>query len=240
MKKIILACYVVAFALSSCTDNYNDVEVQKAPKVHTLVEDLEIAKKFMRIDTINYSYAVTITDSAIQAENISENNLIQILSNIDELNKKVKESIQKGEITTLLLATKKEFKSFTIGNIDNLSFTDTRVPIGRVAATRGYPMMTFSNGNWGLPNSEFEASDKVTSFFAVDYANGYWQASFTCSTGTSSYGNTFSTYGTGITYGKINRYWWNTVGGSAPYWWEFSANGPVGGDASGSVAFGNT
>lgn len=80
----------------------------------------------MSIDTINHSYVVTITDSIILAENISTDNLVQILSNIDELNAKVKESILKGEVTTLYLITKDKFKSFTIGESQSLAFKDER------------------------------------------------------------------------------------------------------------------
>jgi hypothetical protein len=242
MKKIILLiCCIIATTVFSCTDKYNDVEVQKSPKAHTFIEDLEITKKFMTIDTVNYSYSVIITDSIILAENISEDNLVQILSNIDELNKKIKESIQKGEVTTLYITTKDKFKSFTVGTNSHLSFSDEKGTTGSLASTRGYPSMSFYAGNWQISSSKFDASDKVTSFFAVDYCRGYWQATFKCTTGNSANGNTFTTYGSGITYGKINRYWWITNGGTSyPYHWNFDANAPVGGEASGMVTFADT
>ena len=242
MKKLILLfCCIAAITTFGCTDRYNDVEVQSSPKVHTFNEDLEIVKTFMRIDTVNYSYAVTITDSIILAENISTDNLAQILSNIDELNEKVKESIQKGEVTTMYLITRNKFRSFTVGEDRVLAFQDERGTEGSVITTRGYPSMSFYAGNWQISSSSFNASDKVTSFFSVDNCRGYWQATFICSTGTSANGNKFTTYGTGITYGKINRYWWITNGGSSsPYHWEFYANAPVGGEASGMVTFGDT
>lgn len=241
MKRIaLLLCCILAITTFSCTDRYDDVEVQKSVIPHTLAEDLNIVNKFMKIDTVNYSYAVSIGDSIIQADNISVDNLITILKNIDELNNKIKESIRKGEITTLLLSTENEFKSYTIGSSDNVSFIDEKGARNNLVSTRGYPSLSFYAGNWGISNSSFEGSDKITSSFSVDYCSGYWQASFTCYTGTSSYGNTFTMYSSSTTHGNVNRYWWITNGGQAPYSWNFSANGPVGGEASGMVRFGDT
>lgn len=242
MKKVFFLLSCILFtSLTSCYENFDDkVETTKSPKFHTLTEDLEIVKKFMTIDTVNYSYGVVITDSIMLADNIYEENLIHILADIDELNKKVKESIEKGEVTTLSLSTKEGFKSFTIGKNDRFSFRDTKTT-RNVAATRGYPIMSFYAGNWSTSFSEFEASDHVTSYFAVGYARGYWQANINCSTGTSSYGDTFTTYGTGSTHGQIQRYWWLTSGESgAPYRWRFDANSPVGGEASGDMQFNDT
>lgn len=242
MKKVcvLLSCIVLT-CLAGCYDNFEDkVETTKSPKFHTFTEDLEIVKKFMTIDTVNYSYGVVITDSIILADNIYEDNLIPILANIDELNKKVKESIERGEITTLSLSTKKGFKSFTIGKNDRFSFRDTKIT-QKVATTRGYPIMSFDAGSWNISFSEFEASGNVTSYFSVDHARGYWQASINCSTGTSAYGDTFTTYGTGSTHGQIQRYWWLTSGETGePYSWRFDANGPVSGEASGSMQFNDT
>lgn len=242
MKKIffLLIC-VTLISVTSCYDNFdNKVETTKSPKYHTFTEDLEIVKKFMTIDTVNYSYGVVITDSIMLAENIYEDNLAQILANIDELNQKVKESIEKGEITTLSLSTKGGFKSFTIGKNDRLSFKDVKTT-QKGAVTRGYPVMSFDAGNWNISFSEFEASGNVTSYFSVGYARGYWQASISCSTGTTVYGDTFTTYGTGSTNGQIQRYWWLTSGETGePYRWRFDANGPVGGEASGSMQFNDT
>lgn len=241
MKKLLLLfCCIAVITTFSCTDKYNDVEVQNSPIVHTFNEDMEIVKKYMSIDTVNYSYVVTLTDSIILAENISTDNLPQILGNIDELNEKVKESILKGEVTTLYLITKTNFRSFTVGESQNLAFQDERGTEDNAIVTRGYPSMSFYAGNWQISSSSFDASDKVTSFFSVDYCRGYWQATFKCSTGTSAYGDTFTTYGSGITNGKINRYWWATIGGSSSYYWDFYANAPVGGEASGMVRFGDT
>ena len=98
---------VVVMITFSCVDRYEEVEVRKSVIPHTFAEDLRIVNKFMVIDTVNYSYSVSITDSIILAEGIFEDNLIPIFENIDELNEKIKESIRKGEVTTLLLSTGK-------------------------------------------------------------------------------------------------------------------------------------
>ena len=87
---------VVAMITFSCVDRYEEVEVRKSVIPHTFAEDLRIVNKFMVIDTVNYSYSVSITDSIILAEGIFEDNLIPIFENIDELNEKIKESIRKG------------------------------------------------------------------------------------------------------------------------------------------------
>ena len=241
MKRILFLLLVVAAMTTfSCTDRDEDVEIHKSVIPHTLAEDLRIVNKFVTIDTVNYSFYASITDSIIQAEGISKDNLVPIFENLDELNKKIKESIRKGEITTLLLSTEKEFKSYTIGNSNELSFKDEKASNNSFITTRGYPSLSFYGGNWSISDVSFEATDKVTSLFSVDYCSGYWQASFTCYTGTSSYGNTFTMYSSSITHGNVNRYWWITNGGQSSYSWNFSANGPVGGEASGLVRFTDT
>lgn len=179
---------VVAMATFSCVDRYEEVEVRKSVIPHTFAEDLRIVNKFMVIDTVNYSYSVSITDSIILAEGIFEDNLIPIFENIDELNEKIKESIRKGEVTTLLLSTGKEFKSYTIGSSNELSFKDEKASSNSFVTTRGYPSLSFYGGDWDLSSVSFEGSDRITSSFSVNYCRGYWQVSFTCYTGTSSHG----------------------------------------------------
>lgn len=231
---------VVAMTTFSCVDRYEEVEVRKSVIPHTFAEDLCIVNKFMVIDTVNYSYSVSITDSIILAEGIFEDNLIPIFENIDELNEKVKESIRKGEVTTLLLSTGKGFKSYTVGSSNKLSFKDEKASSNSFVATRGYPSLSFYGGDWNLSSASFEGSDRITSSFSVNYCRGYWRTSFTCYTGASSYGDTFTMYSSGTTNGKINRYWWITNGGQSSYSWNFSAKGPVGGEAAGMVRFADT
>lgn len=228
---------VVAMATFSCVDRYEEVEVRKSVIPHTFAEDLRIVNKFMVIDTVNYSYSVSITDSIILAEGIFEDNLIPIFENIDELNEKIKESIRKGEVTTLLLSTGKEFKSYTIGSSNELSFKDEKASSNSFVTTRGYPSLSFYGGDWDLSSVSFEGSDRITSSFSVNYCRGYWQVSFTCYTGTSSHGDTFTMYSSSTTNGRVNRYWRITNGGQSPYSWNFSTKGPVGGEASGVVRF---
>lgn len=242
MKKRVIKCLVLVLlsSLSSCNDEWNDVEVQKSPKIHSFEQDLEIIKSYMTIDTINNCFNVIIADSAIQANNISENNLSQILDDIDELNKEIKASIAKGEVTTLCLSSSKTFHSYTVNKTDNLCFADSLTKVGRLdtrASLLGY--MRFSQGNWRVSSADFVGSDHVTSTFYVDESRGRWQVSFRCYTGTSSYGNVFTTYGTGYTHGGIKRYWWYT-GKAQTIQWSFSSNSPVGGEASGGVDFVNT
>ena len=82
MKRILFLLLVVAAMTTfSCTDRYEDVEIHKSVIPHTLAEDLRIVNKFVTIDTVNYSFYASITDSIIQAEGISKDNLVPIFEN---------------------------------------------------------------------------------------------------------------------------------------------------------------
>lgn len=231
----------MALVLGSCKDDFNDVEVQKAPRVLSYQDQLEIIKNYMKIDTVRNSFSVTISDSIMQAENLTKENVIAILNNIAELNKKIENSIKLGEVTTLCLSSSKGFKTYTVNNKTNVKFADTLEPLQNVKTkiTRGYPGMWFSNGNWTISDVTFTASDKVTSSFTVDNCRGYWQVVFRCYTGTSAYGDTYNQYGTGITYGGVKRFWWYTAGGGSCRW-NFGSSAPVGGEANGGVTFSDT
>lgn len=99
MKRILFLLLVVAAMTTfSCTDRYEDVEIHKSVIPHTLAEDLRIVNKFVTIDTVNYSFYASITDSIIQAEGISKDNLVPIFENLDELNKKIKKAFVKERL----------------------------------------------------------------------------------------------------------------------------------------------
>lgn len=240
MKKNVLLLMSIAsiFSLSSCNLEDDFVEVKKAPLERNVAEDLEIIKNYMKIDQETYEFNVILTDSIIEAEKLSLSNVKTILNDISELNKKIRESIRLGETTTLCLSTREKFQSYTINGNRNISFTDKLAPLMDAKTRAGFPTMSFSRGNWGNSSVEFPATDHVTSSFYVSEAKGSWQVVFYCNTGTSAYGDQFQTYGTGHTYGSINRYWWYTAGGHGPQFnWRFSANAPIGGEAYGGVSF---
>ena len=242
MKKILLlVCCLSAICLNSCKDDFDDIQVQKSPKIkmNTYEQELEIIKNYMKIDTLNHQFNVTISDSIIEAERLTKENVVSILKNIAELNEKVESSIKKGEVTTLCLSNNKGLQTFTVNCKTNMSFVDTLEPLTtlKARASKGFPIMLFSDGNWVINDVTFQASDHVTSSFAVANCRGYWQVTFRCYTGTSAYGNTYNQYGTGSTNGGINRYWWYTGGGSSPFTWNFGSTAPIGGEANGQVGF---
>lgn len=244
MKTNIFFSTVIAFAIGliSCEDrSFEDPVVNQAPKVPTFQEELAIVNNYTRIDTINNLYSVVITDSIVEAENLFESDISLIVGNIAKLNNEIEQSVKSGDVTTLVLYNNKGFESYTVNKPDNLLIKDT-FTYGIKAATRGSNLgsISFMDGNWYKSSISFNASDHVTSKLSVSNCRGYWQVSVTCNTGTSSYGQKFTTYGTSYTSGSINRYWWYTGGGSAPFKWTFTTNGPVGGEASGNIDFSNT
>jgi hypothetical protein len=245
MKKTLLSLLCFSFILSFNGCLLLDKEEETSPKPRSIEEDLEIVKKYMSIDKETNQYVVTIDEETRHMENIAESNLKYILGDIAALNQKVAESIRDGHIVTLYLTREEYFESFTVNNknTSGIEFKDIRVPFDKKAKTRGafLSSVTFSDGNWNSTSgSSFIGSDHVTSELYIGYCRGYWQVQFTCTTGTSSYGTLFISYGTGGTSGGINRYWWWTNGGGEPFKWNFELGGPPGGQANGGITFTNT
>lgn len=229
-----------------CGCQFSDDEYDKPEPVRSLEADVEALKKYMTIDTVANKYSVVITEEQRLQEGISKEHLMLLLSDIDEMNRNIEQDIKIGNVVTLYLARKDFFKAYTIDpghRLGDLGFKDVWVP-EKKARTRAGSLLGwahFINGNWEKGyRTSFEGSDHVTSILEVGNSKGRWQVSFVCNTGKSSYGTEFHTYGNGSSHGAINRYWWWTNGGDAPYKWNFTLGGPPGGDAAGSLSFRNT
>lgn len=245
MKKIpiFLLCFSFLFSFTGC--QLLDERELGEPKPRSISEDLEIVKKYMRIDRETNQYAVFIDEETRLNENISKSNLIQIFGDIDALNQEVAQSIENGDVVTLYLSTQDSFDSHTVNLKDDsgIEFKDVRIPYDKKAETRGgfLSSVSFFGGNWThTAGSSFTGSDHVTSSLYVGYSRGYWQVQFVCNTGTSAYGNSYIVYGSGGTGGTYVRYWWWTGGGGSPFNWNFRLGGPPGGEANGGINFSNT
>lgn len=245
MNKQVLSIFILLMLLcGSCQFPFFEKDFEQAPTTGKLREDIELLKKYMQIDKGLNRYVVCITEEERLEEGISEDNLKYMLGNVAELNKRISESVKKGEVVTLYLFGEDAFEAYTINkpDISEIDFEDVYIPakdnVQTRAATLGYAY--FNQGNWGSTNTMFEGSDHVTSALSVNSSTGYWQVSFSCYTGTTAYGSSFSAYGTGHTGGSIKRYWWWTNGGSAPFRWRFVLGGPPGGEANGNIFFTNT
>lgn len=242
MKKLIyLNLCLLAFILGSC--QFSDDDFQKAPTVHTLAMDLESAKKYMHIDSTAHQYTIAMTDEQIAAEGISKENLEKIFKIIVDLNQRIDNELKTAKIVTMYLTTKDNFTSCTIDpqhQLNEIKFKDIRDEKPYVTTRAGKWLYSgyFMDGNWERrtkdPNFTTSASH-VTSELNIYYSRGHWNFGMTCETGKSAYGNSFSTYGVGNTYGGIKRYWWWTGGGSAPFNWKFTLGGSPGGEANGSI-----
>lgn len=241
MKKILVFIISVT-ALCSCQFSDEDFQVQAKPR--TMEMDVEAFKKYMSIDTIANQYTANITEEQRVAEGISKENLLKILCDIDAVNSEIKQDVEAGEVVTLFLSNKDDFKSYTIDSkhvLGGMKLKDTRISENKTRAGTGKHLGWghFSGGNWQWKSvkSQFEGGDHVTSMLSVASSKGFWQVNFVCKTGTSSYGTKFRAYGTGSSHGTINRYWWWTDGGSAPFKWNFDIGGAPGGEAYGSLDF---
>nr|WP_302829878.1 hypothetical protein [uncultured Bacteroides sp.] len=243
MKKILLFSVLTTLLFCSCQEKWEESKPSETlPIILTYEQELDIVNNYTVIDTINHSYSVLITDSIMQAEHLTDTNIKLILKEITRINNNIEEDIKAGITTTLTLNNNKGFQSYSINPNHFISFRDEYIPANKskIQTRAGLGGMSFSQGSWNEFSVEFYGTDHVTSKFYVDSCRGYWHVNVECTTGTSSYGNTFSTYGTRYTSGTINRYWWSTVGGQAPFRWYFKANGPVGGEANGGIDFSDT
>ena len=246
MKHILSYSFAfIIFLLASC--QVSDDDYQHASALRTKEMDLEALKQYMSIDSLANQYTVTITEEQRQKEGISKQNLKEFLRDIDALNKQIHEKVEEGHVVTMYLTTKNNFSTYTIDphhQLGKIVFSDCRSSSWGHSTRAGSVLASeyFMDGNWesGTRNPEFSASSKVTSVLNVGYSRGYWQVTFVCKTVNSSYGTEFYAYGTGSSHGDINRYWWWTNGGSAPYNWKFVLGGSPGGEASGGVSFRNT
>ena len=246
MKKMkLLSAFlgVLTLFFTACQDKWNEEStVTEAPPL-TYDQEFAIINNYTSIDTANYRYAVVITDEIMQAERLTPRNVNLIMHEINKINKRIEKDVKDGIITTLTITNNQGFKSYTANvNNSNIKFTDTPISKEKTAKTRGRQIiggMSFTDGNWNNFSSSFEASDHVTSTLSVASCRGYWSTGISCTTGTSSYGNVFRAYGSSSTPG-INRYWWYTGGGSAPFSWYFTSGGPIGGNATGDFAITNT
>lgn len=242
-KLLFYASIASLLSLSSCQEKWDVYEpAETPPVVLTYEQELAVVNNYTEIDTVNYLYSVLITDSIMQAEHLTEANVVRIMKEIDKANKSIKKDIQDGTVTTLTLYNNKGFKSYTVNASSSINFEDEYLPASQMQTTTKANKwgMSFYAGNWYDSWVSFDASDHVTSEFYVSSCTGYWSVTFTCDTGTSSYGTNFSTHGSRYTSGGIKRFWWTTEEGNAPYRWIFTARGPVGGEASGGITFTNT
>ncbi|MCS2749149.1 hypothetical protein [Phocaeicola vulgatus] len=229
---------VVSFA--SCKNEYEEDE---AHLPLTYEQELSVINNFTTIDSVNMRYSVIITDEIMQQYNLTEKNVLRALKEIESINYNIERDIKDGKVVTLTLNNANGFKAYTANTEKTqIKFSDVYVPESDSKDSRGGYVggMSFANGNWYKYTATFNANDHVTSDFSVGSCNGYWSVSVTCKTGTSSYGTVFTAYGSSHTSGSIKRYWWYTSGGTAPYSWTFTANGPVGGNAMGSFSVSNT
>lgn len=241
MKKLML-CLAVSVVFTACRNEfYEDTVSVKKPL--TFDQEFAVVNAYTSIDTVIPAYSVTITNDIMQEKGLTEKNVELIMQAISRINRQIEEDVKSGKVVTLTLNNGGGFKSYTV-NADkaNVKFEDVYVPASGEQASRGGYVggMSFSNGNWYDSSDTFEASDHVTSLFSVGACRGYWSVTVVCNTGTSSYGDVFTAYGSSPTSGSIKRYWWYTGGGEAPFLWTFKANGPVGGEASGSFSITDT
>ncbi|WP_294606355.1 hypothetical protein [uncultured Bacteroides sp.] len=233
----------IVISLSSCQERWEDNKPTEAhPIILTYDQERDVVNNYTEIDTVNNLYSVIITDSIMQAEHLTDANVERILKDIARANKNIKEDIKAGTTTTLTLCNNKGFKSYTINESPTISIKDEYILASQMRAeTRANSWgMSFNAGSWYDSSITFDASDHVTSEFYVNSCTGYWKVNLTCKTGTSTYGTNFSTYGTRYTSGGIKRFWWTTVGGTAPFRWSFITYAPVGGEANGGITFTNT
>lgn len=244
-SKLIFMFCVSTLLLASC--QFTDDDYHRQSKARTLEMDVEAIKDYMTIDSAAHQYSVVITEDQREAIGISKGNLRLILSDIVTLNNRIDNDIKAGNIVTMYLAKENSFQSVTIDpshKLQNISFQDVRVK--KAQPTRAGSVLAseyFMDGNWESGTNytpEFVASDHVTSILSVGYSRGFWQVTFKCNTGTSSYGTSFSAYSTGSSHGEIKRYWWWNNGGGAPFKWKLILGGAPGGEASGNLCFMNT
>lgn len=243
MRKIIyfyVSLCFTALAFSSCQ---LDDEFHRSPQIRTFEMDLEAAKKYMHIDSVTNQYTITMTEEEQQKEGITSKNLTRIIEIISELNQSIDNDVKDGKVVTMYLTTKEFFLAHIITtkkNPSGVEFKDVRTN-DIFHPTRGGKVLYggyFMSGNWesGLRRPIFTTqSSHVTSTLDVDYSRGAWNFYMKCNTGKSAYGDTFSAHGIGRTYGGINRYWWWTSGGHAPFTWNFVLGGSPGGEASGRI-----
>lgn len=233
----ILLCLVAIMTGSCQVDDFSS-----SPTIHTLDMDLESAKKYMSIDTVEHRYVLLLTEEQRVKEGISKEHLNLISTIVSKLNNEVETDLENGKTITLFLATQDEFKTHTFSKRTspfNWNFKDTRTTSNLIDnATRGSYSGYFFNGNWSSDSyaPDFTTSSShVTSEFQISNASGSWNFGLTCLTGKSAYGEHFGIYGVGRTFGSIKRYWWWTAGGQAPFNWKFRLGGPIGGQADGTL-----
>lgn len=238
---MLLLVMVLMIAITSCQEDWS-VKAPSQQRPLTYNEEFAIVNNYTTIDSVNNRYAVVITDEVMQNERLTTRNVNLILREVAKINKKIQEDIKNGIVTTLTLDNCHGFQSYT-ANVDKsqIKFADIPASNSETAITRGGYVggMSFSNGNWDNSRDTFYASDHVTSKLSVSAGgSNYWNVTVVCTTGTSSYGDTFSVSGTRSYNGS--RFWWWTGGGSAPFQWTFEGRGPVGGDATGSFSISDT
>lgn len=239
MRLFMLALASCAF-FAGCQQDWYEEPVTEGEPPLTYDEEFQIINDYASIDTVNNCYAVAIDDEIMQRERLTAKNVRLILQEFTKFNERLQEEIEEGTVVTLTLQNKHGFTSHTVnGEKSAIHFKDVYAPVAdRVQTKANHGALGFGDGNWYDHSISFAASDHVTSRLNVE-ASSFWSIVMTCSTGTSAYGNKFTMSGTGRRTG-VNRYWWWTGGGSAPFNWKFSVSGPVGGRASGSISFSDT
>ncbi len=242
MKKLRWVMCVLASCtfFAGCQLTWYEEPVTNGEPPLTYDEEFQVINDYASIDTVNNCYTVAIDDEIMQRERLTAKNVRFILQEFAKFNESLQEEIEEGAVVTLTLQNRHGFTSHTVNGWKSaIHFRDEYSPVADMIQTKAnYGALGFGDGNWYDHSISFAASDRVTSRLDLE-ASSFWSIVMTCSTGTSSYGNKFTMSGTGRRT-AVNRYWWWTGGGSAPFNWEFSVSGPVGGGASGSISFSDT
>ena len=143
--------------------------------------DLESAKKYMSIDTVEHRYVLLLTEEQRVKEGISKEHLNLISTIVSKLNNEVETDLRKRKDNNPLPRYSRRVQTHTFSKRTspfNWNFKDTRTTSNLIDnATRGSYSGYFFNGNWSSDSyaPDFTTSSShVTSEFQISNASGSW------------------------------------------------------------------
>lgn len=141
MKKIkLLSAFlgVLTLCFTVCQDKRDEESPVTEVSPLTYDQELAIISNYISTDTVDYRYAVVITDGIIRAGRLTLHNANLAIHEINKINKRAEKDVRDGTIATLTITNNQGFRSYTVNtNNSNIKLIDISIPKEKTVKTRG-------------------------------------------------------------------------------------------------------